>query len=293
MENNNSISSHLLYNDEEDLLIKNELKNEDYSTNFEMPNSFKDILNCNDKINYYLCKNITFLSKKDRKNFHILSRKSEIKFSKKNENHINKLKLLYNLTFGHDSNNILDDNNWKLLGFQTADPSKDFRGGGIEALNSLLYFVKNYNITEIIEFSKLNLFLFAILSINGTYFLKKLFHFGVKSNYIKKIDRPIICNKTGLTNFFNFYNQDNTIFYQLNALYNFEIYHLWRNNVSANNEIEYLHFNKCEALVKNKFRKLFNKEIYSNYTDFYTEFKDTEVNFKININESFVINTNS
>eukprot|EP01126_Amoeba_proteus_P035362 TRINITY_DN3565_c0_g1_i15.p1 TRINITY_DN3565_c0_g1~~TRINITY_DN3565_c0_g1_i15.p1 ORF type:complete len:162 (-),score=24.15 TRINITY_DN3565_c0_g1_i15:1227-1712(-) len=93
---------------------------------------------------------------------------------------------LWQLSFpNHPSPNPLNHENWKLLGFQSDDPLRDFRGSGIFGLHNLLFFAHKYPRTwekmADLNHRRGERFPFTVASFNVTMMLFELLGWGWKT----------------------------------------------------------------------------------------------------------------
>lgn len=67
-------------------------------------------------------------------------------FNKEEKEHIKDIEELWEAIEPekYKPENILNDEGWKKIGFQSADPTRDFRGMGVLGVKHLLYFAKNH-----------------------------------------------------------------------------------------------------------------------------------------------------
>ncbi|KAK1279292.1 hypothetical protein QJS04_geneDACA015107 [Acorus gramineus] len=73
-----------------------------------------------------------------------LRQRLEVPFDGTRPDHQDALKLLWRLAYPDRELPPLKSELWKEMGWQGADPSTDFRGGGFISLENLIYFAKNY-----------------------------------------------------------------------------------------------------------------------------------------------------
>lgn len=168
--------------------------------NLDQPATHKNNKTCMESL--LCCK--TFdndLSQSQLKLFYLIKSFANILYEDSNLSHQKILKELYQTAFGQELINSedLSSDQWMTLGFQNRNAQTDFRGAGLIGLNNLLVFAKNQK--KIMEEMcvKNNEFLFAMTSLNITYFLKIFFHLADFLNYKK--DKKVICSRTSLKNF--------------------------------------------------------------------------------------------
>lgn len=98
---------------------------------------------------------------------------------------------------------------WKTVGFQSEKPQRDFRGGGLMGLQTLIFFSKyhQYSVENIKTYCSSNdSFLFACVVISTVFWLKRFFHFdGDELTLLKDID-AIRATRKGLKFFLSFHH---------------------------------------------------------------------------------------
>jgi len=79
----------------------------------------------------------------------------------------------------------INNEGWKIFGFQNKNPRTDFRGGGLMSLKNLLYFCsQNPQIVADMCLEEHD-FLLGVSSINITFFMMKFFHLADFLEYEK------------------------------------------------------------------------------------------------------------
>eukprot|EP00743_Colponemidia_sp_Colp-15_P005577 GILK01005998.1.p1 GENE.GILK01005998.1~~GILK01005998.1.p1 ORF type:complete len:268 (+),score=35.55 GILK01005998.1:134-937(+) len=107
--------------------------------------------------------------------FNELKVKSSIRYDKQNPEHEGLLFLLWNLAYPESPLETTKDPRWKELGFQSNDPSTDFRGGGLFSLENMCYFAEHYTEDFRAMVRTKTDFLFAASAINVTFMLVMFF----------------------------------------------------------------------------------------------------------------------
>lgn len=140
------------------------------------------------------------LSQSQLKLFYLMKSFANILYEDSNSSHQKNLKDLYQIAFEQDLNSQdLSSDQWMSLGFQNKSAQTDFRGAGLIGLNNLIIFAKKQKkIMQEMCFQS-NEFLWAMTSLNITYFLKIFFHLADFLNYKK--DKKAICSRKSLKNF--------------------------------------------------------------------------------------------
>jgi hypothetical protein len=122
------------------------------------------------------------LTEEDKNRYQRLRHHIARPFDRDNPRHLEHLTKLAIVVFGEKmakeerSDSPLD---WESIGFQTDDPSKDIRGGGLVSIEHITAFVKKRprKFWEIRKFVKESSYLFACASIRLTFFLIEYFGF--------------------------------------------------------------------------------------------------------------------
>lgn len=120
----------------------------------------------------------------------------------------------------------LKDERWKEIGFQNSIPESDFRSGGGFALRNICSFVeeKKEVVEEILSQSEKSEFLFAVSSINVSFFLKKYFLMAEKQDYYNGID---VCCKKGFKYFCKMLGKDEDILVKIHHILLEDLYYSW------------------------------------------------------------------
>ena len=95
--------------------------------------------------------------------------------------------------------NDINHEEWKKYGFQNKNPRTDFRGAGLMGLKNLINYVETNNLIFLEMIKDENEFIFAISSINVSYYLMTFFHLQDILDYKK--DKKVICSRKILKNF--------------------------------------------------------------------------------------------
>lgn len=210
------------------------------------------------------------LSQTELKIYYALKEKCAIFYQDDNEEHIQTLKTFYKNYFGRTlEQNDLNNTDWMILGFQDKNPQTDFRGAGLMGLENMVNFLeKDKRILDEMCESKNN-FMFAMISLNFTFFLKTYLHLASFLDYQK--DREIICSRKILKRAFKILN--NEILMGGNESDGFNKFHevlmkfaffRWRILIQNNKELNMCEFHYNLEDVKNTFKEIMeNAEINS------------------------------
>lgn len=237
------------------------------------------------EINFEKKKKDLNLEKKEEINF---LEKDEENFIKKDENNLieknkeeNSIKNKENYNEVNFHKKILDNENWKKMGFQNSHPSTDFRGGGVLSLKCLIKFCKEEKevFKEIIIFSeKYENYIFACVLISSVFFLKNFLHFGIFNQYKKNLDYKKLSSRSVLKFFLNLkktknlkntFKNDFHFFSELINFYNKKVFFLWKLSFFNNQKLRIIDFKQVEDIIKENFILAFEKisklELYGNY----------------------------
>lgn len=157
----------------------------------------------------------------------------------------------------------VENEGWKKYGFQNQNPRSDFRGGGLLSLKQLMYFIKN-NPQEIPEMSnEANSFLFAVSSINITYFLIKYYHLSEHLIYSK--DKNEICSRVALKSFCSLLLRDENIMDKIHGLLLNDLYSTWQILRQRIPRLNLLDFNLALNVIKDKYMKATKDHIFDDF----------------------------
>jgi len=160
----------------------------------------------------------------------------------------------------------VENDEWKNYGFQNRNPRSDFRGGGLLSLKQLLYFVKS-NKEEALEMSqKSEEFLFAVSSINITYFLIKYYH--LSNHLIFSKDKKEICSRVALKTFCSLLRVDQNIMNKIHGVLLEDLYKIWGDIKKKIPGLTLMDFNMALNLVKSKFMKVTKSNSFDSFSQF-------------------------
>jgi len=166
----------------------------------------------------------------------------------------------------------VENDGWKSYGFQNRNPRSDFRGGGLLSLKQLVYFVKS-NKEKALEMSQKNEeFLFAVSSINITYFLIKYYH--LSNNLIFSKDKKEICSRVALKTFCSMLRVDQNVLNKIHGLLLEDLYGVWGDIKKKVPGLTLMDFNMALNLVKSKFVRLTKSNSFDSFSQlksFYTK----------------------
>lgn len=147
---------------------------------------------------------------------------------------------------------------WLLIGFQNKDPESDFRSGGLLALKNMCVFVEENKelVLEMTQKQDENEFLFAITSINVSFFLKKYFLMAEEADY--KLGKEI-CSKSGFKSFCRGLEAGEEVLGRLHDLILKDLYYNWLLKRKRDRRLNIMGFNEVFFSVKADFQKKMNK----------------------------------
>eukprot|EP01015_Nassula_variabilis_P013681 TRINITY_DN21269_c0_g1_i1.p1 TRINITY_DN21269_c0_g1~~TRINITY_DN21269_c0_g1_i1.p1 ORF type:complete len:297 (+),score=37.64 TRINITY_DN21269_c0_g1_i1:2-892(+) len=195
------------------------------------------------------------------KSYQPIRNKSNILFDFESNDHNNKVRELWLLLEGSQLQEDLKSERWKDYGFQNADPRTDFRGGGLLSLDQIFAFCRNNlnMVKEIIE--ERHQFLFAITSINITFFLMKYFHMPNFLEFHK--DKDQFCSRKALKNFCRCLQKNQDSFDILHEILLKDIFATWIEIKKQNPSVTIMEFDtKAIQSVKKKFNTIMNQRQY-------------------------------
>jgi len=138
----------------------------------------------------------------------------------------------------------LSHEKWKDIGFQNSSPDSDFRSGGLMALKNMRVFVETNKdlVREIIRNQEKEEFLFAISSINVSFFLKKYFLMAEPVDYKQNKDL-VVCSKSAFKSFCGFLHQDDEVLEKMHDFILKDLYYTWRKKKANNSVMNIMAFN--------------------------------------------------
>jgi hypothetical protein len=206
------------------------------------------------------------LDAQELKAFYALRKEANVHFQETmtEYNHVFRrlFKILHNTDLPEDS--IISEG-WKKFGFQNKDPRKDIRGGGVLALNQLLVFCEKHRKLALQMSEDEEKFIFAITSVNVTFYLKKYFHLADFLDF--KNDRRDICSRRALKNFARVLIRLPELLDELHCILLTRVFEEWLRILRTNSKITLLEFDRGFNIVKKHFKKVFDG---GTFRDFYT-----------------------
>lgn len=193
-------------------------------------------------------------------------------YDENNKAHQENLKELYLASFEQNLNaeNLCSDE-WMKMGFQNKNAQTDFRGAGLIGLKNLFSFVKLQKKTFQEMCLKENEFLFAMTSLNITFYMKIYFHLADYLSYKK--DKKLICSREALKNFTLFFenfckNQtgfcfEDTLqncFYEIHEILLIFCFNKWLSYRKSNKETSLMDFHNIFEEMKRNFKVFMDTE---------------------------------
>ena len=157
----------------------------------------------------------------------------------------------------------IQNERWKYYGFQNANPRSDLRGGGLISLKQMITYAKSHKekVKEMV--TPEHEFLFAVSSINLTYFLFRYYHLPDLLVYEK--DWKEICSRIALKTFCTLLETDHSTFDKLHAMLLEDLFEVWLEIKRTIPEATLLDFNKATDTVKERYRAATNKTVFEDW----------------------------
>lgn len=203
--------------------------------------------------------------------FYGLVIEADVLFNKENNTHLKTLSDLYRMTFNVEPESIeevMDNQKWRVYGFQGNQPASDFRGGGFLALKTMKY-IGEYEpelVSQVKEYSaKSDSFLFACIVITTIFELKNYFHFGVFSSYNEKWDEKKTCSRKQLKFFLEMDDCEHVEFavknlFKIAAAICQKMFLFWRKSCEQNPKIRIIDVKQAEEIIFRDFKKILDVE---------------------------------
>jgi hypothetical protein len=183
-------------------------------------------------------------------------------FDNKCQDYDNLFRSLWTKLTGENIENVQNEG-WKRYGFQNANPRSDFRGGGLLSLKQLIYFVKNQQGRVGVMVSDNENFLFAVSSINITYFLITYYHLSSQLIYSK--DKKEICSRIALKAFCSNLERDVNTMNNIHGMLLNDLYNVWQALRAKIPNLTLLDSNMALKIVKEKFIRVTRSTFYDSF----------------------------
>ncbi|CAD8091179.1 unnamed protein product [Paramecium sonneborni] len=182
-------------------------------------------------------------------------------YSHEDENCVKRIKGLWYLLTDSDLEQIRNQK-WTEFGFQQADPTTDFRGGGVQSLDDIINFVSDHKETKVKEMCKpQNDFYFAASSINITFFIKRFFHL---QEQLDERDRKEIADRVALKNFCRSLVREDNLWKKLHQLLLSDLFNEWMALKNRRPETTIMDYGPILERVKQKTKRTFQTRLFSN-----------------------------
>jgi len=157
----------------------------------------------------------------------------------------------------------IENERWKDFGFQNANPRSDLRGGGLISLKQMVTYAKKNKakLAEMVD--PKHDFLFAVSSINVTYFLFRYYHMSDLLVYEK--DWKEICSRTALKTFCILLEQDSQVFNKIHSLLLQDLFEIWLEIKHLLPNATLLDFNLATDTMKRRYKKATEKKIFEDF----------------------------
>lgn len=269
-------------------LINNEEKSLISNTKSEIPSSYSNSLDhelCQSSLFEFLfgsCFSLSSdaLTPDELRKFRDFVERTNEKLNIKE--HIRLFSGLWHTLFGYNEeiSNILDNENWKKIGFQNKNPVSDIRSGGLLAVQNLLEFAEEEKklVWEMSE--EKHEFFWAITSINITEFIKVFFH-AVQGPCRKDCSEK--CNRKQLKIFCKWLGKDREIVQKIHSLLLKDIFYCWLYKKNRDKTLNIMRFNEVFKSVKKSFAFIVGLEGDKGFKAFEKSFETRTLTFKNNI----------
>ena len=157
----------------------------------------------------------------------------------------------------------IENDRWKDFGFQNANPRSDLRGGGLISLKQMVTYAKKNKakLAEMVD--PKHDFLFAVSSINVTYFLFRYYHMSDLLVYEK--DWKEICSRTALKTFCILLEADSQVFNKIHSLLLQDLFEVWLEIKHTLPHATLLDFNLAMDTMKRRYRKATEKKMFDDF----------------------------
>ena len=155
-------------------------------------------------------------------------------------------------------NSKLSSERWKDIGFQNIDPGTDFRSGGFLALSQMIEFIED-NRDLVKGINEKDDFLFAISSINVSFFLKRYFLMAGPADYLGKTKE--VCSKSIFKAFCAMAAKDERVLNRMHQIILKDVYYYWLEKKMEDKSLNIMGFNKVFSDVKLTFHRRIKKSI--------------------------------
>jgi hypothetical protein len=232
------------------------------------------------------CMRKNYISEDEKGRFIRLANRALKPYEKENLLEEKTLKNLFSKAFGSLSlkelgQDLLSDK-WKIMGFQTNDPRRDFRGGGLMGLSNIIDFMESRPALyeEMLAKTRINKWLFACNSIRVTSFLRRFFDFdSIANNTGIPIQDNRSRNKT--KNLCLFLSQDHSglllqnsqqsneqAYKTLHHILLSEIFTCWLNKLESKPDMTIVEMHDTEVEAESRFAKLLELRVYRSIDHF-------------------------
>jgi hypothetical protein len=207
----------------------------------------------------FSCVGKTKLTHDELISFHKLKEDANITFTRDSQEYDHLLQKLWSLLSDQPLHTI-EDERWKTFGFQNANPRSDFRGGGLLSLKQMVYFCFHHQ-KRVLEMSKPeHQYLFAVSSINVTFFLIKYYHMAEDISFPR--DKRSIASRKALKSFCMILDDDEELLNRIHSFLTNELFEIWLKMEAANPKLSLMDFPQAFGYLKKKYIKVTKRKIY-------------------------------
>jgi len=204
----------------------------------------------------FCCQGKTKLTHDELVAFYKLKEDASIMIPRDSEEYDHILRKLWGL-LSTETLDKIEDKRWQNYGFQNPNPRSDFRGAGLLSLNQLVYFSSTYPLLVASMCEPSYQFLYAVSSINVTFFLVKFYHLSDDISLPR--DKKEIATRKGLKSFCVMLDEDPEILNRIHGMLLTDLFNLWVDFQKNNSGVTLMDFSIVLKTLKKKFRKATKK----------------------------------
>ena len=159
----------------------------------------------------------------------------------------------------------IENERWQNFGFQNRNPRSDIRGGGLLALEQLVYFSENYSENARHMSDPGYQFFFGISSVNISFFLRKYYHM-LEDHLIPK-DKFKISGRKSFKSLMLILESDEQALNKIHGMLLIDLLIVWEEVKAKKQGITIMDFQKVIDLLTSKFVKANNGIIYRTFEE--------------------------
>ena len=204
--------------------------------------------------------------------FYSLKAECNLLFDPEEEEHNLLVNDLWCALTGEPALDDIPNEQWKQFGFQNRDPRTDFRGSGVAGLKMLVNYARDYPSMIKCMSNPNDDFLFAVSSINVTYFLLKYFHLADFLEYER--DKEELGSRKALKNFCVILSKDEDAFCKFHDILFTDLHGVWVDFKKKTQGVTILDFKVCMDEIKRKLKKALNNDYYDSFVQFQVKYSE-------------------